>query len=815
MSPTALRSFLVLCLALLVLGGCAATRAVMSAGRMAELKAAQERGDSDRMLELVRLEIPEPGVDLDGYRADLRVIGINALAGVAARRGFNAAMDEEALRYYREAQQLAVNDPTRLGLARITLSQYYQGTRRAGRALPLLAEDLAYQRLAGNEYQQVRTLDALASAHNDMGDYDMRDRFRFDALALAERIFSGSAASARTDHQWLQYQSILKRGMTDASDYGDSVPIERLWPLALRITQDRITPVTGIYLETAKAFTVAGNTKRARELLEQGRRVWAGERAKSTQVAAAESDFICTDMMIATAEHGSSAGSLAKSCLDKMRGLGLELSPGTLFQAGLADEVAGDDAAAGLAFDQAAQLAEGLRGSYTVAERAAFFSNVAIKGIYWGRVRVAARRAAAPGAGPDAFFDAVRASEDMRARQLGDLIGDDSQASAAELRGYAEHLPPNALVVSVVSMDESTVVSAFGNDTRRVTIVPIGRKALTARVERLVAALSNPGSDPRAIEAALTTLSADVYGGIQPLLAGRSAITFLPDGPLALIPATLLSANPKTYRPIGLDADVTLAPAVRFLARRSLPAPSKASLWALADPAYPKTLEMPTAELAANGAPQQLASVNGARAVTRGRLRSNAAGQVTVPRLPETKLEVDSIARLFSAGSSRIETGAAASKTTLLAADLRQVPYLHFATHGALAGEIPGLGEPALILAAGKDAADSLLLASEAEQLKLNATLTVLSACNTGSGRVTSGEGVMGLSRAFLVAGSRSVMVSMWPVESNATVELMVAFYKLHRGGDRPATALRKAMAQIRAKRPHPMYWAPFILVGS
>ena len=105
--------------------------------------------------------------------------------------------------------------------------------------------------------------------------------------------------------------------------------------------------------------------------------------------------------------------------------------------------------------------------------------------------------------------------------------------------------------------------------------------------------------------------------------------------------------------------------------------------------------------------------------------------------------------------------------------------------------------------------------AGEASELRLNADLTVLSACDTGSGRYVTGEGVLGMGRAFLVAGSRSVLVSLWPVETFATEEFMVEFYRQIRSGVSKSSARRAAALTIRAKRPHPGFWAPFILVGG
>jgi CHAT domain-containing protein len=102
--------------------------------------------------------------------------------------------------------------------------------------------------------------------------------------------------------------------------------------------------------------------------------------------------------------------------------------------------------------------------------------------------------------------------------------------------------------------------------------------------------------------------------------------------------------------------------------------------------------------------------------------------------------------------------------------------------------------------------------------LKLNADLVVLSACETGLGKEVKGEGLIGLTRAFLYAGTPSVVVSLWQVQDRSTAELMVRFYRhLKNGQPSKAEALRQAQLELirHGTFAHPYYWAPFVLVGQ
>ncbi len=108
-----------------------------------------------------------------------------------------------------------------------------------------------------------------------------------------------------------------------------------------------------------------------------------------------------------------------------------------------------------------------------------------------------------------------------------------------------------------------------------------------------------------------------------------------------------------------------------------------------------------------------------------------------------------------------------------------------------------------------------LLTAEEILYLPLPADLVTLSACQTGLGRI-SGDGMIGLSRSFLVAGARAVLVSLWSVSDAATAELMAQFYRAYRDLD-DTIALQRAMAAVRGKSEyaHPHYWAPFLVVDA
>jgi CHAT domain-containing protein len=150
---------------------------------------------------------------------------------------------------------------------------------------------------------------------------------------------------------------------------------------------------------------------------------------------------------------------------------------------------------------------------------------------------------------------------------------------------------------------------------------------------------------------------------------------------------------------------------------------------------------------------------------------------------------------------------------------LGQYRIIHFATHGLVDYEHPELSGLVLSLVDenGK-AQDGFLRLHDIYNLKLNADLVVLSACNTGLGKEVRGEGLMGLTRGFMYAGAGGVAASLWKVDDEATAELMKQFYEgMFTKGLTPAAALREAQLSMwRQKRWHAAYyWAAFVIQGQ
>jgi len=231
---------------------------------------------------------------------------------------------------------------------------------------------------------------------------------------------------------------------------------------------------------------------------------------------------------------------------------------------------------------------------------------------------------------------------------------------------------------------------------------------------------------------------------------------------------------------------------------------------------------------ASPGVPSVLRSVPNTRAM-------DSATLDLLPRLPDTRLEIQAIATTLGADMTNdIFLGINASEHNAKTKNLSGYKIISFATHGLLPGDLNGLTEPALALSSplitGDKGDDGLLTASEILNLKLNADWVVLSACNTAAGNGQGAETVFGLSQSFFYAGSRALLVSNWPVHSAATTQLMTTLFSLQAQDntlDRARALQQTELYMIDEavetgsdgnpifSYAHPIFWAPFTIVGD
>lgn len=194
--------------------------------------------------------------------------------------------------------------------------------------------------------------------------------------------------------------------------------------------------------------------------------------------------------------------------------------------------------------------------------------------------------------------------------------------------------------------------------------------------------------------------------------------------------------------------------------------------------------------------------------------------------LPDTREEILAIAQALGADRQKdVFLGLAASKLTAQSTDLSRRRIVAFATHGLIPGDLPGLVHPALALSALDDPKESpLLTLDNVLLLKLDADMVVLSACNTAAGDGQGAEAVSGLGRGFFYAGSRALLVTHWPVETVSARLLTTGLFE-RCARDARVTRAQALNASLLAlmdetspqgyRYAHPMFWAPYALIGD
>ncbi|HSD47976.1 MAG TPA: CHAT domain-containing protein, partial [Pyrinomonadaceae bacterium] len=238
----------------------------------------------------------------------------------------------------------------------------------------------------------------------------------------------------------------------------------------------------------------------------------------------------------------------------------------------------------------------------------------------------------------------------------------------------------------------------------------------------------------------------------------------------------------------------------------------------------PKTLAVIADPVFSVGDPRVKGSAQPAAQVATRSLEHTPAGattggQLSIARLPFTRTEADQILAVARAGSNLKALDFRANRAIATSGELSKYRYVHFATHGYLDTARAGLSAIVLSLydENGKPQ-DGFLRAHDIYNLKLPAELVVLSACETGLGKDVRGEGLEGLTRGFMYAGARRVVVSLWNVNDKATATLMQRLYTgMLRSNKTPAAALRAAQIEMlrSGQWQSPYYWAAFVMQGE
>jgi CHAT domain-containing protein/Tfp pilus assembly protein PilF len=348
-------------------------------------------------------------------------------------------------------------------------------------------------------------------------------------------------------------------------------------------------------------------------------------------------------------------------------------------------------------------------------------------------------------------------------------------------------------------------------------------KEIEAQVKSWRSALLDKPEAPEALDGPASRLGHLLLDPAAAALKSRRRVIVVPDGALTYAPFAALRLDGKplveSHTILQLPSSSTLA-LIRNQSAQRPPAPRGLAM--VADPIFSgDDPRITTPARTSQAAPADLASLalqRASRALPLQRSAGSGASD-SLPRLPGTRREAERILPLFPGNQTLLALDSQASLALLQSPSMKDYRYVHLATHGVFNTAEPALSGVILSLVDQQGrAVNGFLRLNEIFNLNLPAELVVLSACETGLGEQIRGEGMVGLTRGFLYAGSRRLLVSLWKVDDDATAALMSRFYDgLLREKLTPAQALRAAQNHLRTNTnwDSPYFWSGFVLQGE
>jgi CHAT domain-containing protein len=370
------------------------------------------------------------------------------------------------------------------------------------------------------------------------------------------------------------------------------------------------------------------------------------------------------------------------------------------------------------------------------------------------------------------------------------------ELSPITMEGAASLIPPKGAIIEFAVAADQTIVfllarDAVGKTSLVARPVKVKETELATQVEAYRSKLAAGDLD---FQAASTKLFGRLLGPIADQLARKTQLVVIPDGPLWDLPFQTLTNQSGKY--LIENASVSYALSLTTLREMRRPSHNSGSTSA--------------SELIAFGNP-----IVGEE--TSDRIKRVFMSEKLDP-LPEAERLVSGLAKMYGPNRSRILTGAAA-REQVAKEEAPKFRIVQFATHGILNNASPMYSHLVLARDEKNPREDGLLEAWEMKDLDLKADIVILSACDTARGKISGGEGVVGMTWAMFIAGAPTTVASQWKVESSSTTEFMLEFHRQMLGKQKipKAEALRRASLKLM-KMPqyrHPSYWGAWVMVGD
>jgi CHAT domain-containing protein/Flp pilus assembly protein TadD len=718
---------------------------------------------SDALVELFRLQ------------SDLRAINdpraealVNNTLGIVYRR---LGDFESAIQHYQEVIRLAEEHdlPDLLASAQNNIGVVFIWTGRPDRAVPWFERSLGLSREQGEPQGELNAMVNLGSAHFESREYQQSLDFLDQARALADTL--SSVPTLGTVHVGLG-NALLRSGSPDAAteQYREALAIAREWSLpeleigalfGLGDVAEQSGRVDEAYTWYEQGLAAMESTRGLLRASEDK----AGWLARSRYLFEDVVDFL-THQAVDTGDARWMEAAFNVSEMARARAFSDQLAESIArIDTGIDPDLLSDQQ---ILTDNLVYLRQELLEAPDAATRTTLKAQIREQELEFDRVERALR-------------DQNPAYAELR------------YPDPTDLAGLQRTLVPGQVVLAYAVGDSSSTLWAISSERADIHVLPV-RSELVPRIDVLRFALQ----DPARVSAAQYAESAGglhdiLIGPASDMVAGASHVTIIADDALHYVPFDALVSEPgsswATHRYLVNDVAVSYvqsASVLQQLVDRETGAPSK-QLLAIGNPDF--------------GGTNTFAALRGS----------------SLAPLPYTDDEVQAISGVFDGDAVDVLTADRATEAAVrerVASDSYR--FVHFATHGLIDDDRPDFS--ALALTRGVSRGEGLLQASEIFNLRIPSDVVVLSACETGLGQLIQGEGMVGLTRAFMYAGAASVVASLWSVADATTAELMTHLYAgMITDGQTPADALRAAKRTMISSgdTAHPFYWAPFVHFGA
>ncbi|MCG7963610.1 MAG: CHAT domain-containing protein [Candidatus Thiodiazotropha taylori] len=736
-------------------------------------------------------------------RCETQIAYLQILSTLARHKFIPKGADQQAKETFDTIKTQCTRYPKKVIIAYNRYAMYFLTTYRPGLGLPYaqkaidLSDDYPFEKLS--------SISLLGSIYLDMGEIEIFLDSYQKSFEWSKKYFeSNRTYTYQLDefNEWNTLLDNLKIYMDIVAIHvkpeNAKIEIDAIIPLAESINNRWLSYETQyvLYNHMAQVYIFANDSVNAKKSLSRAKQYvnsYSGNARKTGEV-----DILYSESLLHFHQKDyTKSATLMSKALNNFELITQKNIPiQWLRMASMVYEQAGDLEKAENINKSSIQEMEKVRASFGPDKRGKFYNTESVKA-YWSQMRINAKQFLTNQSTSD-FNEFLRSIAYYKSRSANELTNTSNVPSVSDIQSALGKIN---VFIDFESTGDETIVTYITRDWYHIKIFDQSLQDIATKLVLDIHKHRNSNS----IFEALNILGRTLFNEqlVNPKITKNILIS--PDGVFNLIPYSALFIDSLDYKPLGLQYTFhMLSSPSAVINSETSNQDGNTDIMVLSDPIF-------------NSPEKYIRQLNPDLTLSNKQLQKLSRNEISA--LPETRIEARQIAEIFGHQNVTSLFQENATEDWLKENNLTHYKYMHFSTHGTLRGDFPGLFEPALLLSSSPNN-DGLLTSSEISELNLSTDLVVLSACNTAVDRYNRGDSIMGLARAFKIAGADSIVATLWPIPSKPTVKFMEFFYSSLSAGLSTKDSLSSAQrAFINAKQNQlppefalPYYWAAFTL---